>query len=399
MSSKAEPTPPATNAPTGPSRLKRVAYRAGTALVTLAFLGLAGAAVVTGSGWIAANAVGLEVGESGPEPVTVRTHPITVETSFETRIEVLGTVEAPRAQALGFEAGGTLAEVLVDEGDLVAEGTVLARQDTEALAADRAVQMAARDALLAEEELAALTAERQRQLAAQSHVSEQRYDEARLALTRVQAEVRRVEAGLRAIDVAISKTEIRAPFAGRVGARQADEGARLGGGTPVLTLFEDARRSVRAGLPEDLAEDLTLGDTLDVRIGDTVHRAEIIRLRPDIDTATRTRDALLALPDGVAPPEGALARVALVRDEAGRGIWVPISSLSEGIRGLWTLYYVTDGSEGPVLNRDAVELLHVEGGQAFVAGTFPENARLVADGTHRLSVGQPVVETSAGPEA
>jgi membrane fusion protein, multidrug efflux system len=49
-----------------------------------------------------------------------------------------GQIEAAARTDLGFELGGRITEVLVEEGDVVAAGTVLARLDTSALIPERA---------------------------------------------------------------------------------------------------------------------------------------------------------------------------------------------------------------------------------------------------------------------
>jgi membrane fusion protein, multidrug efflux system len=68
-----------------------------------------------------------------------------------------GQIEAAARTDLGFELGGRITEVLVEEGDVVASGTVLARLDTSALIPERAALEAELAALAADAELARLT--------------------------------------------------------------------------------------------------------------------------------------------------------------------------------------------------------------------------------------------------
>jgi hypothetical protein len=56
---------------------------------------------------------------------------------------------------------------------------------------------------------------------------------------------------------------------------------------------------------------------------------------------------------------------------------------------------------GPVAGIEAVEIVHAEGGRAFVAGTLRDGMRYVAEGAHRIVPGEPLVpaEGGAAPEA
>jgi hypothetical protein len=119
--------------------------------------------------------------------------------------------------------------------------------------------------------------------------------------------------------------------------------------------------------------------------------ATLDRLRPDLDPVTRTRAVVFAL-DRPAP-SGTLATLELTREVPGRGAWVPLSALSEGIQGLWTLY-VLDADD--TLRRESVEVLHATGTRAFIAGTFAPGARSVPAGAHRIAPGQRVSPQPAG---
>ena len=64
-----------------------------------------------------------------------------------------------------------------------------------------------------------------------------------------------------------------------------------------------------------------------------------------------------------------------------------MGSLREGMQGLWTVLMV-DPSD--TVRSAAVELLHVEAQRAFVRGSFPEGALLIAQGPHRVTPGQKI---------
>lgn len=369
-----------------PSLLKR----AGVMLMTLATIGFAGALVGAGSGVIAERAQ-TEVSKAPITPIQVETATITLQDDYLVRATYRGRVEAGRNLDIGFEAGGTVAEVLVDEGDRVVKGAVLARLDTSALDAQRAAEIATRDALAAQVELALRNEARARELNAREFASTQRLDEAELTLAQLKAELRRAEAAIEATDVALRKAVLSAPFDAEIGARALDDGARTGAGQTLLTLFETTAPRFRVGLPQDIAQTLSPGDLGEVTLGGRNIVAVVDRVRGDINPATRTRDAVFVLPDTGRFAEGTLGTLSVERRVEGQGAWVPTTALSEGTRGLWTLYVINDG----LTQREAVELVHMDAGRAFIRGHLTQGMKIVATGPHRVAAGQTVTQAGS----
>ncbi|MGB3515160.1 MAG: hypothetical protein WBA43_01800, partial [Elainellaceae cyanobacterium] len=77
------------------------------------------------------------------------------------------------------------------------------------------------------------------------------------------------------------------------------------------------------------------------------------------------------------------------------GYWVPTTALVPGVRGLWTAYTVTPDEDAQeparfIVNRQEVEILHMETERVLVRGTLQPGDRLVAEGSQRLVPGQTV---------
>ena len=361
---------------------------------TLAVAAFAAALVWGGAQLLAARAAA----RSGPPPappVTVTAASVVLQPHHEISVSFTGQIEAPRRVELGFEAGGTLAEIRVDEGDAVPAGAVLARLDTRSLQAERAGQVAALAVLDARIELAELNVTRTRVLVDREFISTQRADEARLGLAEVRAERLRVEAAILALDVALDNAVLRAPFAARIGARMFDEGARIGAGQPVLTAFDGGPPLFRAGLPPELASTLRPGSAVTLDLGGVSLQAKVKHRRNDIDPASRTIPILLEVPGATGLADGMLGKLKLTRSVPGTGAWLPRAALSEGVRGLWTVFLVVNRPDGLFTRRESVELLHAETDRVFVRGAFPSGARVVLSGPHRLADGQAVVLAGA----
>lgn len=364
---------------------------------------------------------------------------------YDLRRAYTGEVRARRSVMTSFELGGRIEELLVDEGQRVEQGDGLARLDDRRLQARRAGLEAERkrlaavlaemeagpraqtiaaaaaelEALRAERSLARLQVERRQGLAQRDSISTEELDrvaaqelvlaareaaaEAQLAElregTRVEvieaqeASLEAVEALLASIDIDLEDCLLRAPFAGTVARRLLDEGTVVQAGQAILHIVEDGRLEARIGLPVDAAA--SLGESAPrLLVGGIEVSTERPELLPELDELTRTRTAVFAIAGAargsIAP--GQVARLELVRRVERPGIWLPLRSLTEGSRGLWSCYVVTpeEGDAGPILERADVEVLHVDGERALVRGTLREGDRVVVSGTHRVSPGQAV---------
>ncbi|MDQ7813718.1 HlyD family efflux transporter periplasmic adaptor subunit [Brevundimonas sp.] len=176
--------------------------------------------------------------------------------------------------------GGVVREVLVQEGDRVVAGQILARQEDDE--PRLALQSAAADVAQAESQLRLIqvdirTAQREhdrlQQLVATNFVAAQRMDEARDAIAQAQARLASQQAAVQTArarrDQAaynVELTVIRAPQSGRIVRRYANPGA--GASTlNVSTMFDlepDAPRIARAEIVESDIPNVTNGQAVEI---------------------------------------------------------------------------------------------------------------------------------------
>lgn len=370
-----------------PSVARRMLKLTGTFVSTSMTAAIAVGAVVAGSSLIAERAESVGTPEAAPS-VHVDTQALRREPGYSVERSFVGQLEPAQQADLAFEAGGTLSEVLVEEGEHVAKGQILARTDTRAQISERDAMTAARAALEAQLELAQLTTGRQEALEQRGFAATQRFDEARLRVAELKAQIKQVDAQIAQIDVVLDKAELRAPFAGQIGARLADLGQTVGAGVPVMHVLEDAAPRLRVGLPEDMVADLRLGSDAEARFGKTLYKAELVRIRPDQDARTATRSVVFEVSvdaDDLSPAFGQSGQITLTQKVDDPGAWVPLQALREGVGGSWTVLTVDDESRASL---EAVELLHSDAKRAFVRGSFADGAALIAAGPHRVVPGQ-----------
>lgn len=334
----------------------------------------------------------------GDRALLVPTMSLVPADGYTRRREFTGRVEAARESRVGFELGGALAEVAVDEGERIDAGAVLARLDTERLEARRSEAAAALEQARASEALAASTLARIEDARSFDGVSQQEYDEALQAASQSRAARAAAQARLASVDVDLAKSVLRAPFNATVVARLSDEGEVLSPGQPLLDLVERAPPEVRIGITGEAGHELRVGERHTLAVGGRLAGARVRAVLPVRNTATRTVDVILDLERAGDALPGDLARLSLEEPVEADGFWVPVQSLAEGERGLWTNYVavpvqreesLTAGATH-VLEPRPVEIIHEDADRVFVRGALESDELLVTDGLQRVVPGQQV---------
>jgi HlyD family secretion protein len=268
--------------------------------------------------------------------------------------------------------GQPIEALLADVGDSVTEGQVLARlssttlelQKSQLLAssasaaaamAQAEAQVTAATASAAEAERAATRAET---LAKQGSMSATARDQALSAavtataqvtvatqsLEAARAQARLVEAQLANIDLQLTRTEVVAPFAGEITARN----AMLGGiasaaAAPMFTLIRDGALELRADVAEVDMLRIAVGQTAALSVsGSTQPLTGTVRLvEPTIDATTRLGRARIAV-DGDSPLRPGMFVTADITVADREAPTIPVTALSSS-GGQATVMKVSDG--------------------------------------------------------
>ena len=310
-----------------------------------------------------------------------------------------------RSSELGFKRGGEIAQVLVDIGDVVEKGQVLARLDSQTLAsnleqaqANTALAQANLSAAKAEAQLAAKTEQRFRTLLEQGNISKQIYDEAQLSVQTKQAQeqvaqanVKRALAATNADKIALAEAAIKAPFDGIIQSRYMDEGTQILGGTPALKLIELGPIKAHIGVPSSSLASLTIGDTYNLSWNGKAQAARLMAISPEVDSNTRTLNAVFKISDGIIPISE-VVELLLEQRVQTPGFWLPVSALTASDRGLWAVYVVNGEN---IIERRLVEVIHNEASRAYARGLLSDTERVVNTGVQRIVPGQTVLPLRA----
>lgn len=324
-------------------------------------------------------------------PITVATEVIEAATAYAVEERYVGRVEPTRHTQLGFELSGLVTRVAVDEGDVVRAGQVIAQLDTDKLLASRDALQAERKEILARRDLARATLKRQRELRSEGWQTEQRYDEARYSLSQFSAAIERLDAAIESTDIDIDKSSIFAPYDGVIGARFIDEGAVVSPGMPIADILEIGQLQARIGIPASVSDEISAGSRHSVDVAGRRLSAHVVSMRPDLNTGTRTVTIILSFEQDVAIPSGEIVELVLQRDIDETGYWLPITSLNEGQKGIWTVMTVMYGEGEAAVQREAVEIIHLDGTKAYVRGTLQDGDRIIVNGSNRIVPGQRVL--------
>ncbi len=233
----------------------------------------------------------------------------------ESAVSATGSLAARREMPVGAVGeGGMVTRVLVDAGDWVRAGQILATVDRQVQSQQSAslnaqIRVAEADARLAQNEL-----ERAKSLAERGFISKADIDRKTAQRDAAAARLNVARAQYRESSARIGRLDIRAPASGLLLARNVEPGQVVGGGSGVLfRIAQGGEMEMRAMLAEaDLAK-LAVGRTATVTpVGTTTSfDGKIWQLPPVIDPATRQGAVRIALPYNPAIRPGGFASASL----------------------------------------------------------------------------------------
>ena len=320
-------------------------------------------------------------------PLTVETVEYQLQSAYEREVSYLGLITAGRKANLGFESAGTIAELPWREGSPIEKGQLIARLDDASLQASYSAISADLEQARSELELANLRAKRQKDLRESGSVSREAFDETRLRAQARSSRVEAVSSRLRSIQIQIDKTSLRAPYTGIIADRFLHEGAVVNPGTPVVRFIETAGREANIGVAVNKARGLIIGNPYQLKLHGKSFTSTLLSVRPDVDPITRVTTAVFAIPQGIDAVDGEPVTLSMQEEVSSSGGWLPIASLLESSRGLWNVLRLETTPEGTRTARETVEVLEIQGAQAYVRGTLASGSLIVASGVHRTTPG------------
>jgi membrane fusion protein (multidrug efflux system) len=256
---------------------------------------------------------------AGPLPVEARL--IRPSTISET-VEVTGTIQPFESTEIRPEISGRLVTLNIQEGATVGKGQLLAKifdGDLQAQLKKLQVQLA----------IAVKTEERQRELVKIGGISQQDYDLSVLSVNNLNADIELTR-------VNIDKTEIRAPYAGKLGLKNVSPGAFVTPTNILTTISQVGQLKIDFSIPEKYSAQIRKGMEVDFQLegSPNTYRAAISATESSVEENTRNLRirAIIHNPDAYLTP-GNFAKVSIIMGRNENAIMIPSMSVIPVARG------------------------------------------------------------------
>lgn len=319
--------------------------------------------------------------DASDRPVSV-TYIVADRQLVEVMEESVATVRPKHAPRLAIEVDGTIDRLLVDEGDRVEDGDLLAliEQADYEIAHRRTEAEIRRLGVLIEQKGREI--ERLERLHVGGHTPETQLEEARSERAAMREELASVRADHESAERDLKRTAMHAPYEGRIAKRQVSEGDYVEAGTVLFEMTANSLLQVRIPLPEAIGSSLKVGQ--EVRLvqasaPDSEHIGHLAQVSPQVDGASRSVTAIAELDNPADWRAGTSLNAAVILDERD-SVVVPEESVVRRPAGL--VAYVVDGNT--VRERLVRTGRHTADGIEIVDGIEPDD-RVVVHGAGFLS--------------
>ena len=331
-------------------------------------------------------------------PMVVVDAPRGAPRAFE--VTLPGSTRALQETTLYARTSGFIRQILVDIGDVVKEGQLLAviespEIDEELARARVRVQEAKSNLVLAQSTLGRITT-----LLRTRAVSEQENDDQQARVNSGEAALRGGEADVRRLESLQSFQNVTAPFSGVITSRLAARGALItaGSGTALPSLFtiaqEDTLR-IFLDVPQKYSVAVKPGTEARILVRERPGRAfegKVVRTSSSLDRASRTLLTEIHLPNRertILPGMYVQVKLQVVRDDPA--ILIPARTLAILNSGPHVVTVEADGS----IKHRPVTLGRDFGAEIEVSSGLAGNEKLVANPSDSLKDGQAVRFDSA----
>ncbi len=316
----------------------------------------------------------------------------------------IGTVQAFNAITVRSRVDGPIVSVDFTEGQEVEAGAPLFQIDPKPYEAALAQAKAAKAKDVAALEAAQDDLDRDSKLIGRGIQTRQNYDRQIAQVGQLTASIAGDEAQITAAQLNLDYTRIRAPIAGRLGARLVDIGnlVRASDGTALVKMTQVRPIFVSFTLPQENVDEIRQQQSkaplvVQAYSGDntrTLAQGQLTLIDNAIDGATGTilLKAQFANDDERLWP-GEFVNVRVILSVRHAVPTVPSQALEEGPDGY--VLYVVDA--GDTVHRKSVKVAAVQDGIAVVSEGLSPGERIVVSGQFRLTEGARIKATPAGP--
>ena len=248
---------------------------------------------------------------------------------LENILDAEGTLIANEEVLIQPETSGKVTELLMKEGRNVKKGQLLLKINDQDLRANLVK-------LKSNLNLAIQNEQREKKLLSINAISQQEYDSAKNVVESTAADIEFTKATIR-------KTEVTAPFDGRVGLRYVSVGSYVSPTTRIATIEQLNPIKLDFSVPEQYASKIKPGDLVYFTIQGVKNKyqAHISAIEPKIDINTRTLQLRAILKNDTQPllMPGTFAEVKLVLKATSNAMMVPTQAIVPVLKGQTVYLY------------------------------------------------------------
>lgn len=243
-------------------------------------------------------------------------------------LEIPGSLMAYESTELHPEVSGRVTQLNIKEGSTVQKGMLLVKLfDGDLQAQLKKLQV--------QQSILETTVQRQGELLKISGISQQEYDLSALAVSNIKADID-------IIRTSIQKTEIRAPFTGRIGLRSISEGAYITPTTMIASIQQVQRLKLEFTVPEKYTNVIAVGRPVNFMVEGSNQRypAKILATESmvtETNRSLRIRAEVTRIDKNLIP--GVFARVALDFGVDNAALMVPSQAVIPGARNKQVILY------------------------------------------------------------
>lgn len=306
-------------------------------------------------------------------------------------IDLAGTVHSVNNTELTAGIEGRL-QWVAEPGTLVKAGELLARVDPLPLQLQRAELSAQLQRATLQADYLQREQKRLEDLQQSQSISLLQLDKARSDALLAQADSRIIESRLAQLDDQLSRTEIRAPFAGVVASRLREAGVDVTRNTPLLRLQDIYQLEVRAFVPLQYLRNVKTGDMLQISSSYHQSAAAVTAVIPAADGQSQTAELRLKL-SGKQQQwlSGELVNVKVVTRTATAAVTVPRDAILLRSDGSWVVTVDSDN----IAHRKQVKVSNGNADWVTIDEGLQAGEKVVVRGAERLQEGQKVAPDQA----
>jgi RND family efflux transporter MFP subunit len=240
--------------------------------------------------------------EAAPAPTTVGVENVVVVAQAELASgpAISGNLQAAQEATVRAQIGGTVLQTLVDEGQRVGTGTLLARIDDRTI---RDQYLSARSAVTSAQstaEVAQRNLERNERLASAGAIADRDLESSRSQNVAAQSQLADAKARLTLQEKQLADAQIRAPFNGIISNRKVSGGDVVQPGGEMFTVIDPTSMRLEASVPANQLSAIRIGSPVLFNVSgypDRSFTGKITRVNPVADPSTGQVRVVVSVPN------------------------------------------------------------------------------------------------------